>query len=365
MGVKQQADGTWHAFYSKRHPKTRVPVAMRRKAIKTKAEALKVEKELVLLVDDRLKAVIVPKWPVFVDQYLDFCRLSGMREKTLYNRDKCLKAATASWVDKFVDSITSNDIRHVVVVDYGDRSISQQKSILQYIRCAFEHACEVGIVQKNPAPNIAFKVGDKIKKVLNEEQVRILLNKAKALNWKWYPHYAVALYTGLRSGEMYALTWDKVDLNSRQILVDSSWSNKDGLKSTKSGNDRMVEIAPTLLPLLQELRLKSGGVGSVLERHQEWTDGRQAQELRRFQEGLGLPQTRFHDLRATWCTLMLSKGVEPIKVMLMGGWENMKTMQIYMRKAGVSIRGITDVLRLHDPVVREANVVNLNFGTGD
>jgi integrase len=127
----------------------------------------------------------------------------------------------------------------------------------------------------------------------------------------------------------------------------------------------MVEIAPSLLPILQELRLKSGGNGPVLERHQEWTDGRQAQELRRFQEGLGLPQTRFHDLRATWCTLMLSKGVEPIKVMLMGGWENMKTMQIYMRKAGVSIRGITDVLRLHDPVVREANVVNLNFGTAE
>jgi integrase len=60
--------------------------------------------------------------------------------------------------------------------------------------------------------------------------------------------------------------------------------------------------------------------------------------------GLGLPPIKFHDLRATWATLMLSKGVEPIKVMIMGGWKDLKTMQIYIRKAGVDIKGITDRL---------------------
>jgi hypothetical protein len=37
-------------------------------------------------------------------------------------------------------------------------------------------------------------------------------------------------------------------------------------------------------------------------------------------------------------------------------------LTVYMRKAGVSIKGITDVLDFHDPEVREANVINLNFG---
>lgn len=63
-----------------------------------------------------------------------------------------------------------------------------------------------------------------------------------------------------------------------------------------------------------------------------------------FLAGVGLPQIRFHDLRTTWATIMLSKGVEPIKVMMMGGWKDMKTMQIYVRKAGVSIQGVTDKL---------------------
>jgi integrase len=261
-----------------------------------------------------------------------------------------------------VDEITADEIRRVIEVDYRDRSPSQQKSILQYIRCAFECAGEKGYVTRNPSPNMAFKIGDKIKKVLTEQQVRVLLNSAKALGWKWYPHYAMAIYTGMRSGELYGLTWDKVDLDNLQIVVDCSWNNKEGLKSTKSGDDRIVDIAKALVPILRDLKVQSGGKGPVLERFQEWTDGDQAAELRRFQEGLGLPQTRFHDLRATWCTLMLCKGVEPIKVMMMGGWKNLKTMQIYMRKAGVSIKGITDVLDLHDPVVRQANVINLDFG---
>ena len=43
---------------------------------------------------------------------------------------------------------------------------------------------------------------------------------------------------------------------------------------------------------------------------------------------------------------MLSKGIEPIKVMSMGGWKDLKTMQIYIRKSGINIRGITKCLDL-------------------
>ena len=80
--------------------------------------------------------------------------------------------------------------------------------------------------------------------------------------------------------------------------------------------------------------------------------------------GIGLPTVRFHDLRATWATLMLSKGIEPIKVMIMGGWKEMKTMQIYMRKAEVDIRGITNCLDFHDPVQTVAQVLDFKVSQG-
>ena len=63
--------------------------------------------------------------------------------------------------------------------------------------------------------------------------------------------------------------------------------------------------------------------------------------LRAFLREINLPSVRFHDLRASWATVMLSKGVEPIKVMSMGGWRDLKTMQSYIRKSGINIQGIT------------------------
>ena len=37
-----------------------------------------------------------------------------------------------------------------------------------------------------------------------------------------------------------------------------------------------------------------------------------------------ITKIRFHDLRATWAILLLRKGVESIKVMLMGGWRDIR-----------------------------------------
>lgn len=43
---------------------------------------------------------------------------------------------------------------------------------------------------------------------------------------------------------------------------------------------------------------------------------------------------------------------------MMGGWKDMKTMMIYMRKTGIDIRGMTDCLNLHDPNFSGAKVLN-------
>ena len=66
----------------------------------------------------------------------------------------------------------------------------------------------------------------------------------------------------------------------------------------------------------------------VLPRVQGWETGEQAKYLKLFLKEIDLPLIRFHDLRASWATIMLSKGIEPIKVMSMGGWKDLKTMQI-------------------------------------
>jgi integrase len=229
------------------------------------------------------------------------------------------------------------------------KSQSYKRNVLKFIKLTFQYAVDQGYLALNPTPRMKFKVGDKIKRVLTSNQAAKLLNSAK-FDSDWYPHWAMALYTGMRSGELYALTWDKVNFESRQIRVDCSWNSKDGFKSTKSGDERIVEIAPSLLQVLKELKLELGSSSTfVLPRMRAWDKGDQARELKKYLIGISVPPVRFHDLRATWATIMLSQGIPPIKVMKMGGWKDLKTMQIYMRMAGIDIQGVTDNLCLHNP----------------
>ncbi len=354
---------TFIVSYGKRHPITRQPVSLTRKGFKTKAEAQRAYKEMVIAVEDKIRRKILPTWTKLIEEYAEACLNRGLMKKTVYDFQVTLEAHTlGAWGDRLIDTITTQEIRLLLQEKVGERAPSHQRYVLKAIRGAFEYAVEAAHIQRNPTPQLKFKVGDKIQKVLTEDQARALLSRARAQGWMWYPHYAVALYTGMRSGELYALRWENVDLDRRTILVNGAWNSKDGFKSTKSGDDRMIEIAPALLPIIQELKGKADGSPFVLPHLYQWQKGEQARHLATFLQANGLPEVRFHDLRATWATLLLSKGVEPIKVMKMGGWKDLETMMIYARKAGVDIRGAMDVLNFHtdeDPgkILRLSNVL--------
>ena len=361
MGIKlNENTKLYDVTYYKRHPITRLPVRAARIGIKSKAEANRIFTDLVIQVEQKLHEEVVPTWEMLMNDFQKASLAKGVKQKTVENYILCLNAHTkAAWGKRLVDTITGEEVRLLIQKQVGERAPSHQKNMLKFIRGVFAHAVDKGILSRNPAPDMKFRLGDKIKKVLTEDQIRTLLNKAKELGSEWYPHWTMALYSGMRNGELYALTWDKVNLENRQILIDCAWNNVDGFKETKSGDDRLIEIALPVLPLLKQLKLQSGDSSFVLSRIDKWDKGEQARELRMFLIGLGLPPVRFHDLRASWATVLLSKGVEPIKVMKMGGWKDMKTMMIYTRKAGVDIRGATDCLTLHNPSLESAEVFQL------
>lgn len=352
MAIKEDKKnpGTFIVSYGKRHPITRQTVSLTRKGFKSKVEAQKAYRALVVGVEDRIRKALVPTWAQMLSEFIEASLNRGLMQKTMYDYQKCLEAHTSgAWGSRFIDSITTQEIRKLLEENLGHRAPSHQRYMLKAIRAVFQYAFEAGHINRNPTPQLHFRVGDKIQKVLTEDQARCLLYKARELSWKWYPHYAMALYTGMRNGELYALRWENVDLAQRTILVNCAWNSKDGYKETKSGDDRMIEIAPALLPILSELHTVRDESPFVLPQLYEWQKGEQARHLSAFLLANGLPEVRFHDLRATWATILLSKGVEPIKVMKMGGWKDLETMMIYARKAGVDIRGATDCLNFHVP----------------
>lgn len=360
MGIKLKHDG-YYVSHHKRHPVTRKSITLRRSKIKTKAEADKTFKALIIEMERLIQRQIIPDWESFLMKYDEHLKNTSIAQTTLLNRLSVLRHNTGTvWNHKLVNEISSQDIMEILKNVLGSKSETHKEFFLKTVRNAMEFAISMNYINRNPTPVIRFKISDKIRQGLNEQQIIFLLQKAQELNWPWYPHYTLAVYTGMRNGELYALEWKDICLESRKIYVNKSWNNICGFKATKSGDDRVLEIPAPLLPLLRDLKLKSAGNIFVLPRMRRWDKGEQSRELGVFLKLIGLPVIRFHDLRATWATWLLSKNVPPGKVMTMGGWKQMDTMMIYMRKAAIDIKGATSVLDgISTHGVKGAEIVNL------
>jgi integrase len=346
MGIKKNPHtDLWEVSVSKRHPKTRQPKSKRRIGIKSEAKAKRTEKELYLELEDELRRQVIPTWRRCVSEFLQDFAQRDVSLKTVESYKLCLERHTLEiWGERLVNTINEHEIRSFINSLAGKVSPSHQKNVLKFIRAVLTYASSKHYITHISAPKMKFRIGDKLKGTLTENQVKLFLTKAKEVNSEWFSIWATALYTGMRNGELYSLTWDKVDFENNRIKVDCSWNSKDGFKSTKSGDDRWVLIAQELKVILLELKDKSSDSPFVLPRISSWDKGEQARELRFFLMGLGLPRIRFHDLRATSASIMLSKGVEPLKVMIFFGWKDLKTMSHYVRKAAVDIQSIAPKL---------------------
>jgi integrase len=98
--------------------------------------------------------------------------------------------------------------------------------------------------------------------------------------------------------------------------------------------------------LLKSLRVTAKGRLEVLPRLPRWANGEAAKHLRMFCVGNGLPSIRFHSLRACFATQLIRDGQAPAIVMKICGWKDIKTMQRYIRLAGIEIEGATEGLKV-------------------
>ncbi len=345
MGIKYDEVKKYYIVtYSRRHPVTKKSRNLRRQGIKTRREAEKAYKDLIIKLNEKFNESTHPYWPEVVKKFLIYFANRGVAKNTLINYKSSLEAHTFSkWGRVRINEITTSEIRDLILDDLSHFSEAHRKSMLKFIRAVFRYAIEEDIVHRDPTPKLKFKTGEKIKKVLKESEMKLFLKEAKRRNHQWFPIWALACFTGMRNGELYALRWDRVDLTRRMMVISSSWTKENGYKETKSGDDRIVEIARSLMPIMNDL-YRNRKDEFVLPRPRDWTTGCQAHVLKIFLSEINLPLVRFHDLRASWATIMLTKGVEPIRVMSMGGWKDLKTMQVYIRKSGIHIQGITDNL---------------------
>lgn len=313
------------------------------------------------------------KWAVAFDRYLAHIRqridedrkeaeISGTKPPGdgPYETASGLKKYTKHWNKMFLADISQQHVHSMTNMPaFKTLGYGQKKHLMRHIRNAFKfNLGPVGGIFLNPAhgvyvardkneephqaiwirPEIMVKVFDELFK-----DDMIPTSKISA------PVY-IGYYSGLRSGELYALEWKDVYLDDPEncyFKVNATYNWKQKKKTpTKSGQERVVDVT-AIRDFLLRLKLSSTDKINVFPRDKEWEKGKMARAFRTAIQSKEVgyqPETnkkgkvlwpRFHDLRSSYIMNLLTApdgGVSHIVVQQMAGHASWDTTAHYVAK---------------------------------
>ncbi len=125
------------------------------------------------------------------------------------------------------------------------------------IRMALDRAVKDGLIKKNPILGVKLPPPEpKEKKVLSKEEIKRFLIQAKAEGM--YELFLLELTTGLRRGEILALTWDDLNFETGELHISKQVTPVGGKNiisepKTKAAF-RTIILPPVMVGLLREYR---------------------------------------------------------------------------------------------------------------
>lgn len=326
------------------------------------------------------------KWKVAYEKYLENIRQRIDEERKHaenagtkppgdgpYETAKAAYNYTKQWDRLYLTEISQSHIHSMInmpafkLLGYG-----QKKHLMRHIRNAFKfNLGPVGGIFLNPAHGV-YVPRDKneephqaiwIRPEVMEKVFNQLFNDDMIPTSKISAPVYIGYYSGLRSGELYALEWKDVyldDTNSCYFKVNATYNWKLKKKTpTKSGQDRVVDVT-AIRDFLLRLKFSSTDKVNVFPRDKEWEKGKMARAFRTVIQSKEVgyePDTnkkgkvlwpRFHDLRSSYIMNLLTAkdgGVSHIVVQQMAGHASWDTTAHYVAKiTPEEIKGISKKL---------------------
>lgn len=152
---------------------------------------------------------------------------------------------------------------------------------------------------------------------LNPEEIHACLDVAKTFYPEFYPMLFTAIFTGMRKGELLALTWDKINWITKKIIVNSNlYKGILGDPKTFTSN-RQIDMCNELAKVLKEWKIKCPHSdknlvfpnlnGNFLD-----PDNMIKRKFEPILRKAGIAKMPFHSLRHSYTALLISQNV-PIK----------------------------------------------------
>ena len=209
----------------------------------------------------------------------------------------------------------------------GTLSAKTIKEILNVVKTALKQACIWQIIKENPAQYVTPpKVPKYRAKAFDDEKVVEFLKAAE--NDRFYFFFLLAIYLGLRQGEIRGLRWSDIDLNHCKLTISQS-IRKGGYKARykppkTEGSEGTLPFESWMIPLFE--KQKTSANVAKLKYGSGWNDNDLVfpsmtgnpvdlkiltKHFQQVMDSAGLEYIRFHDLRHSCATLLLSANVHP------------------------------------------------------
>ncbi len=207
----------------------------------------------------------------YLDYWLDnYCKLN-LKYNTIQAYKTIIKKYLKPKLGKYrlstITSITLNTFMTSICEEY-DFAKAYLKNILKVIKGSFRDACNLyGFIKYNPAISLRLPKLDKerseVKHLYSQDEIDMILNRFKK-DETFTCAFLTSCFTGMRTGEVFALTWDDIDLENRIIKINHNVYDKPkdrkgrwylGSTKTETGT-REVFISDTLYKALLNYKRK-------------------------------------------------------------------------------------------------------------
>lgn len=188
------------------------------------------------------------------------------------------------------------------------------------------------LISKNPLQSIKKmqKTNYKIRFLSKDEEAALFI----VLDERLKPIVSCALKTGMRKGEILTLKWLNIDFKCNYIE----------LLHTKSGKKRKIPISKTLKEIL--LKIKKTSTSEYVfvnpQTNKPYADIKKA--FKTALKNAGIKNFVFHDLRHTFATRLIEKGVDIVVVKELLGHADISTTMIYVHSDAKRKQNAIDII---------------------
>lgn len=317
---KDKANGTWRVLFRYTDWTGSVKQTTKR-GFKTRREALQWEHEAMLQKNYALNMTFSSFFELYTAD-----RQPRIKDSTWMTKEHIVRTKILPYFGKRkINEITTKDVigwqnELMAYRDEKDKPYSDDylKTVHAQLSAIFNHAVKYYKLPKNPARD-AGRVGQEIKKEMKFWTKEEYLAFSDAVMDKPMSYYAFEMlyWTGIREGEMLALTPSDFDFEKQVLKIDKTFYRRNGQDvitdpKTKKSN-RTVKMP---LFLCEEMKdyIEMNYLIKPDERIFPVTKSYITHEMERGCKKSGVKQIRVHDIRHSHVSLLINMGFSALAI---------------------------------------------------